>query len=405
MLKTLASRNPDLKALLEKGYALAIDSNCLIVRDIPYLDANWQLQVGAMVSKLVFLDNDVVRPENHQIYWASPRPYGLDGQLVPGLGGGAATLVLSERCNDLVVQQSFSHKLKDKGATQPRDYMDHIEKIDSYLTMIAGPAMQRFGDKANPYTFRDCEEEVPATVFKLRDTLSSRAEITDLARLFKDDVVAIIGLGGTGSYVLDFMVKTPVREIRGFDPDSYFVHNAFRSPGRLLDVGEVAELRQLKADVYQSRYENFRHGLSIKPLFIDESMAGELDGVTFAFVCVDKGSARKCIFDLLIAKNIAFIDVGMGLNRKPGPISGTVRTTYFPQDLGHTMRAKGYAPETDPADDVYKTNIQIAEVNALNAAMAVLRFKQIRGFYVGPPALHQLLLTFDNLSLLSPDED
>ncbi|WP_168226692.1 ThiF family adenylyltransferase [Rhodoferax sediminis] len=401
MLKTLASRNPDLKALLEKGYALAVDTNCLVVRDIPYLDANGQLQWGAMVSKLVSEDDVNFRPNDHQIFWAGPRPYGLDGQVVRGLGGGAAQLVLSEHCSDVVVQQSFSHKLKDKGG-QPRNYVDHVEKIDSYLTIIAGPAMQRFG--ADPYTFRDCEEEVANSVFKLRDTLTSRAEITDLAKHFENDVVAIIGLGGTGSYVLDFMVKTPVRDIRGFDTDRFFVHNAFRSPGRL-DVGEGSELRQLKADVYQRRYENFRHGLTIKPLFIDESSAAEFDGVTFAFVCVDKGSSRKRIFDLLISKNIAFIDAGMGLNRKPGPISGTVRTTYFPQDLGQTVRAKGYAPETDPADDVYKTSIQIAEVNALNAALAVLRFKQIRGFYVGPPALHQLLLTFDNLSLLSPDED
>lgn len=402
MLKTLASRNHDLKALLEKGYALAVDTNCLIVRDIPYLDENGQLQWGAMVSKFVFENETVVHPEDHQIYWAGPRPYGLDGQVVRGLGGGGAQFALSEHCSDLVVQQRFSHKLKDKGEPQPRAYVDHVEKIDNYLAMIAGPAMQRFG--ANPYTFRDCEEEAPTSVFKLRDTLTSRAEITDLAKLFETEVVAIIGLGGTGSYVLDFIVKTPVREIRGFDADRYFVHNSFRSPGRL-DASEGGELRRMKADIYQSRYENFRHGLTIKPLFIDESSAAELDGVTFAFVCVDKGSSRKRIFDLLISKNIPFIDVGMGLNRKPGPISGTVRTTYFPRDLANAVRAKGYAPETDPAEDIYKTNIQIAEVNALNAALAVFRFKQIRGFYVGAPALHQLLLTLDNLSLLGPDED
>jgi hypothetical protein len=400
LLKTLASRNPDLKALLEKGYALAVDTNYLVVRDIPYLDATGQLQWGAIVAKLVFEDTVTVRPEDHQVFWAGPRPYGLDGQVVSGLGGGDAQLVLSERCSDVVVRQRFSHKLKDGG--QPRAYVDHVEKIDCYVAMIAGPAMQRFN--VDPYTFRDCEEEPPNSVFKLRDTLTSRAEITDLAKLFENDVIAIIGLGGTGAYVLDFMVKTPVREIRGFDPDNYFVHNAFRSPGRL-DVTEGAELRQPKAEVYRKRYENFRHGLTIKPLFIEEASAAEFDGVTFAFVCVDKGSSRKRIFDLLIAKNIAFLDVGIGLNRKPGSISGTVRTTYFPQDAGQVVRAKGYASETDPADDVYKTNIQIAELNALSAALAVLRFKQIRGFYVGPAASHQLLLTLDNLSLLGPDED
>src|SRR3546814_179228 len=149
-------------------------------------------------------------------------------------------------------------------------------------------------------------------------------------------VVAVIGLGGTGAYLLDFIVKTPVREIRGFDPDHFFVHNAFRSPGRL-DVAESSELRKSKAQVYQSRYENFRHGLTIEPLFVDESSEDAFDGVTFAFVCVDKGISRKRILDLLISRNIPFVDVGMGLNRRLGPISGTVRTTYFPKDAGHEI--------------------------------------------------------------------
>jgi hypothetical protein len=69
------------------------------------------------------------------------------------------------------------------------------------------------------------------------------------------------------------------------------------------------------------------------------------------------------------------------------------------------VRRKSYVPETDPPDDVYKSNIQIAELNALNAALAVLRFKQIRGFYAGPENIDQLLLTLDNLSLLAPDEN
>ena len=179
-------------------------------------------------------------------------------------------------------------------------------------SIISGPAIELYN--ANPYTFRVVEEVVSDSVFKFHDTLTSRAEITDLSAKFKDDVIAIIGLGGTGAYVLDFLVKTPVREIRAFDLDSFHVHNAFRSPGRL----EPTELDKTKAEVYRSRYDNFRTGLSVEPKLIDSSCSGDLDGVTFAFVCVDKGSSRAGIFDLLISKGIPFIDVGMGLNRKNG---------------------------------------------------------------------------------------
>jgi len=366
------------------------------VRDIPYLDSELRLQWGAMVSKLVAVDRDAVKAENHQIWWAGSRPHGLDGQPVRGLGGGAAELtVLSEKSKDLVVQYRFSHKIKEGGNL--RDYVNHLEMIEEYVAMISGPAMTRF--KVDPYTWREVEDGPEEAIFKIRDTLTSRAEIGDLARLFENDVISIIGLGGTGSYVLDFLVKTPVREIRAFDMDKYYVHNAFRSPGRLEVEGDRKELGVPKAQVYASRYENFRHGLRIEPRFIDESSGELLAGSTFAFVCVDKGSARKQIFDLLEASKIPFIDVGIGLARKNnGPISGTVRTTYFPSGNVGSVRGR-YVSEVDAVDDVYKANIQIAELNALNACLAVLRFKQLRGFYAGSPNAVQHLFTLDNLTL------
>ena len=78
--------------------------------------------------------------------------------------------------------------------------------------------------------------------------------------------------------------------------------------------------------------------------FIDASCHDEVDGVTFAFVCVDKGPSRAGIFDLLISKGIPFIDVGMGLNRKRGPISGLLRTTYYSAEHGQEVREKDLAP-------------------------------------------------------------
>ena len=73
-----------------------------------------------------------------------------------------------------------------------------------------------------PYTYRTVEKVHEDSVFKFQDTLTSRAEIADLAVNFKDDVIAVIGLGGTGAYVFDFIVKTPVKEIRAFDLDPYY---------------------------------------------------------------------------------------------------------------------------------------------------------------------------------------
>ena len=393
MFQTLVNRNADLRRLVDRGYAVAFDSNHLIVRDLPYLDSEKQLQIGAIVTKLTFIDQERVSQEDHQVFFAGSVPYGLDGRPIPNLGGGPTQLALSEGSKDVVVERSFSNKPKSTGK-----FSDFFEKIESYVAIICGPAMELYD--ANPYTFRILEDIPSDSVFKFHDTLTTLGEFTDLASKFRDDVIAVIGLGGTGAYLLDFIVKTPVREIRAFDGDLFCVHNAFRSPGRL----EQSELGQLKANIYSGRYENFRTGLSARPTFIDESSEDDLDGVTFAFVCVDKGKSRAGIFDLLISRGIPFIDVGMGLNRRRGPLNGMLRITYYSGEHGQMVRDKELAPLVDAPDDEYRTNIQISELNALNACLAVIKFKQIRGFYFGEIPYYHLLLSVGDLRIVGHSE-
>jgi len=55
---------------------------------------------------------------------------------------------------------------------------------------------------------------------------------TEITRRLELEKVAIIGLGGTGSYILDLVAKTPVKEIHLFDADALLNHNAFRHPAR-----------------------------------------------------------------------------------------------------------------------------------------------------------------------------
>jgi hypothetical protein len=389
MFLELANHNEDLKCLLEKGYAITEDHGYLVVRDIPYLENNGNLKTGAIVMKLVDVDGKKVRPEDHQIFFAGSHPSELDGQPIKGLGGGPNSLILTSS-PDVVVQRSFSNKLTTKDGAL-RDYRDFFEKLEHYVTIICGPAKEKFG--ATPYTFRLFEEAPTKSVFKFRDTLTSRAQIVDLSAKFADDVVAVIGLGGTGSYVFDLLVKTPVKEIRGFDVDDFHVHTAYRSPGRLIDT----ELGKNKAEVYRSRYENFREGLCLEPKFIDAQSLESFKGVTFAFVCVDKGKSRAGIFDLLISNKIPFIDVGMGLNRTRGPIDGTLRATYYSVEDGQRLRDLALAELVDDPADEYRIHIQTAELNALNAAFAVIKFKQIRGFYLDEHMLNSLAMQVGNI--------
>lgn len=397
MFRKLVSHNSDLALLVERGFAVAFDSNCLIVRDIPYIDSDGRLQIGSIVAKLIFVDEMRVTQDDHQIYFSGSQPYQLDGKPISNLGGGATTIQLTERCSDVVVQRSFSNKPMPKGK-----FDDFAEKIESYVSIISGPAIERFG--VSPHTFRSVDAGDTDPIFKLQDTMTSRAQIGDLNAGFAGECVAVIGLGGTGAYLLDMLVRMPIPELLAFDSDVYHVHTAFRSPGRL----DPAELGMHKAEVYAGRYSNFRHGLRIQMAHIDADNAHLLDEVTFAFVCVDKGSSRSEIFDVLIARGIPFIDVGMGLNRKHGSLDGMMRVTLFGIEDADRMRQRGLAETADTPEGLYRANIQIGELNALNACLALIRYKQVRGFYRDTEGFKHLLFGICDTHLIGEsftDED
>lgn len=397
MFQRLVSHNEDLRRLVEKGYAVGFDSNCLVVRDVPYLDQNLDLQWGALIAKLEFIDQEHVIQTDHQVYFSGSMPHNLDGSPVKNLGGGETQLPLSDASRDVVVRRSFSNKPRKTGK-----YHDFFHKIEAYIALISGPAMELHD--ADPLTFSVAAGAQADPIFTFQDTITSRAEITDLRERFASEVVAVIGLGGTGAFVLDFLVRTPVREIRAFDRDRYCVHNAFRSPGPTVAV----ELGQSKAEVYSGRYGGFRKGLTIERKYVDSTSAAELDGVTFAFVCVDKGPARAEIFEALMSREIPFIDVGMGLNRRRGPLSGMLRTTYYSKEHQRHLRGMGLSELTEEPEGIYRTNIQISELNALNACLAVIRFKQLRGFYLEEKPFYNLLFEVGDVSLIREwqlDED
>ncbi|WP_420286894.1 ThiF family adenylyltransferase [Enterobacter sp. BNK-9] len=390
MFQKLVSRNEDLKKLVDRGYALSFDSGYLVVRDIPYLDSNKQLQTAAFISKMIFKDVETVAQDNHQVFFTGSSPCDINGLLIQNLGDCPASLALSGKASDLVVQRQFSNKPIKKSA-----FDDFYEKIESYTSIISGPAMELFD--VTPYTYNFRDDVNQDSVFKIQDTLTSRAEILELSSKFNDEIIAIIGLGGTGSYLLDLMVKTPVKEIRSFDFDDFHIHNAFRSPGRI----DLVEFQQKKSKVYQDRYDNFRKGLFFLTNKVGNDSLDELSGVTFAFVCVDNGESRSEIFDVLTRLGIPFIDVGMGLTKKNDGLSGMARVTYYPDNDIQTILDKKLSDLSKPRDNLYRTNIQVGELNALNACLAVIRYKQYKGFYSSEENIYHLLFNISDLKINS----
>jgi len=74
-------------------------------------------------------------------------------------------------------------------------------------------------DRAGAATFAPVGTTEEDSVFRYLDSASSRAGIRMANEKLELGKLAIVGLGGTGSYVLDLVAKAPVGEINLFDGD------------------------------------------------------------------------------------------------------------------------------------------------------------------------------------------
>jgi hypothetical protein len=113
---------------------------------------------------------------------------------------------------------------------------------------------------------------------------------------------------------------------------------------------------------------------------------------TFAFVCIDDGESRAEICEMLTHLGVRFIDVGMGVEKEAGALDGLIRTTLFTPESAHAA-IKEVPLDRRQGDNAYRVFVQIAELNALNAAMAVIRYKQLRGFYADDARYYHTLLS------------
>jgi hypothetical protein len=101
-----------------------------------------------------------------------------------------------------------------------------------------------------------------------------------------------------------------------------------------------------------------------------------LSGYDFVFVSVDDGPSRHLIVDWLSARGIPYVDCGMGLERSVVGLSGFVRITGTDRKAFDDNVNSARRPVENAKINEYRKQAQISEFNALNAAMAVIRFKQ-----------------------------
>lgn len=367
MSTPLVSRSEDLRRLLADGYEISVREGHLIVEAVPFVDAEGNLAHGVLVCELNVSGDVTAQPNPHTMYFSGvphiKKATPIDAIIAaigpqPPMAGVEPLSYLS---------------------TKPASgyYDDYYQKVTQYVRVISGPA-RSVDASATARTYRAMPEPDESSPFVYLDSASARAGVSDLAQKLAGGPIAIIGLGGTGSYILDLVAKTPVPEIHLWDPDEFMAHNAFRAPG----APSLEELnsRMKKVDYFADRYGAMHRGIVAHPEVIDESTIDALAAASFVFVAIDTSPAKRVIIEWLCERGIPLIDVGIGVSRRGDGLAGILRTTVVAPggDGGVVDRRISFG---DERDDEYDRNVQIADLNALNAALAVLRWKRMHGFY------------------------
>lgn len=385
------NRSPDLKRLRDEGYDIAIEGGYLIARDVPYVNARREVGRGTLVSQLDLAGDVTTKPRSHVVYFAGEHPCHNDGSEIRQIKHQSVRKTLTP---NLTTDHSFS--AKPHGG-----YTDYHHKMTTYIGIIAGPA-QTLDPAASAQTFPVVPTADEEGVHVYLDTATSRAGIGLLAEKLHGERIAIIGLGGTGSYILDLVAKTPVRAIHLFDNDVFSQHNAFRSPG----AASIDQLRTkpTKVAYLTDLYSAMRRNIVPHEVHVDESTLHELEEIDFVFLALDDGPSKCAIVTYLEESGIPFIDVGIGVDVRDSALGGQVRvTTSTPTKRDH-VRTRNRIPFDAGSEPVaYHENIQIADLNALNAALAVIRWKKHRGFYQDLEQEHHSIYAIDGNVLHNDD--
>ena len=140
-----------------------------------------------------------------------------------------------------------------------------------------------------------------------------------------------------------------------------------------------------------------RTGIVAHTEHVDSNKIEALLELDFIFVSIDDNPTKRWLLPALQAGKVAFIDVGMGIERADEKLLGVIRTSLSTPEKGL------YAPQAEKVKagivqqerGEYERNVQIVELNALNAALAVIRWKKFKGFYLDLEGEMQSAYTLD----------
>ena len=273
--------------------------------------------------------------------------------------------------------------MKLRGSGTHRPYADHKEKIDTYVTEVGGQADALFPGSLALAKDQSLTDLRLQSRFKYLDMNAFRSGTRGIEQAISEDIVAVIGVGGSGSYLVDILAKTNIKELHLYDDDVLSYHNAFRIPGAAESselTGQVKKVQWLVSQYAPVRQE----GIHAHAKQISAENVTELNRCTMVFIAVDHLDTRRTIQSHCSALGIPHIAVGLGVEvegEANSQLGGMIKIEilHMPRTVSEGDRQE-YLAQAD-ADDMYG-NIQTAELNMLSAALAIVEWKAMRGVYV-----------------------
>ena len=382
----LIDLNDDLNQLVNEGYELSIKEGCVLVSHIPYLTENQKIKYGTLVSPFELSGNTLIKPQNHVIYFQGEYPCTKNGKKITSIQHQSIDQIYGGiKCN-----YSFSNK-------PINGYENYYEKFVNYINIISSPAIS-YDNKITCKTFV-APQTFDSGFLAYYDTNASRAGISGINNKIQGQKIGIIGLGGTGSYILDLVAKTCVGEIHLFDGDKFYEHNAFRAPGA--PKRDKIIKQQYKTSYFKSIYKNMHLGIKSHPVFITERNANKyLKDLDFVFMCIDSGIAKKSIINALNKNNIKYIDTGIDIKIVNNSLLGSLRNTFIVNNNNELLKR---IPLDNDNDGVYRSNIQTAELNALSATFAVIEWKKLNNIYINNNEKYNLVYNTNDGEIIYED--
>ena len=370
MSPTPTNHEAQLAEVLQAGFDCGVEDDTLTVGPIPYRLSGGGIGHGSLICHLDRNGGDIAPPTDHTAAWIGDEvPHRRDGRPMD-------RLIIDQSRNTWSNGETSICVMSRRG---PEPYPNYGQKMLTYARLIAREAVVDWrASSPGVVAVKDVNHLVD------HETGLNRARVGHLNALLARENIAVIGAGGTGGHIVDLVSKSNVQQIDIYDPDYVSAHTQLRWPG--IVERRIVEEETNKAEYLAALYaRRTNRNILGHPFAIDKDTLTYLNEKTMVFVAIDKGPARREVLTGLAGMGLNFIDCGIDLQGNDGPLTASLRIIRCQAEQSPEKRselavlAPGGANVAE--DDPYAQNIQTGEMNSLNAALAVIAWKQGIGFY------------------------